>query len=144
MGILPVDTTNWDNQMLNDCAMMINRLAQGLVPVEAGISWFAALAPADRQCAMQTLWLCCDQSGILPSDVDAAISLAGLKPTFTPCVMLKKAARPRLALESIIALPENEQLKSFRLLLALFAIADKRRRETRCKDGCQHEWHHIQ
>jgi hypothetical protein len=35
--------------MLNESAMMINRLAEGLVPVEAGISWFAALTPADHR-----------------------------------------------------------------------------------------------
>jgi hypothetical protein len=128
---------------MNDSEMMINRLAQGLVPTDQGILWFSALPLDERLKALTAVRLCCDQSLPQSSDIDAAIALAGLRPTFTPCVMLKKATEPRSALWPITRLPEDEHLKVFKLLLALFTIADKRRRETWCKDGCQHEWHHL-
>ncbi|MFE2517586.1 DUF5958 family protein, partial [Streptomyces mirabilis] len=36
-----------------------------------------------------------------------------------------------------------ELTKSFRLLVALFSIADTRRRTLYCVGGCGHEWHNL-
>ncbi|MET9412450.1 DUF5958 family protein [Streptomyces sp. NPDC002935] len=41
------------------------------------------------------------------------------------------------------ALPAYELTKSFRLLVALFSIADTRRRTLHCAGGCGHEWHNL-
>jgi hypothetical protein len=66
-----------------------------------------------------------------------------LKPTFTPCVLIRTAAQPEHALDRIAALPADERQKAFRLMFALYCIADTRRRQTQCKNGCSHEWHNF-
>ncbi|WP_327739315.1 DUF5958 family protein [Streptomyces nojiriensis] len=43
----------------------------------------------------------------------------------------------------IINLPQDERVKSFRLLVALLGVADKRRRERFCADWCGHAWHRL-
>ncbi|WP_274506119.1 DUF5958 family protein [Streptomyces murinus] len=40
-------------------------------------------------------------------------------------------------------LPVHELTKSFRLLVALFGVADTRRRELYCAGGCTHAWHNL-
>ncbi|MEW2406363.1 DUF5958 family protein [Streptomyces griseoviridis] len=39
--------------------------------------------------------------------------------------------------------PHDGRLKSFRLLIAVLAVADGRRRERFCSDGCGHAWHRL-
>ncbi|MFD7321069.1 DUF5958 family protein [Streptomyces sp. NPDC059875] len=60
-----------------------------------------------------------------------------MRPTHTPAVMLTKW---RFGMES---LPAYELTKSFRLLVALFGIADTRRRALYCAGGCGHAWHNL-
>jgi len=138
---LPVKSKGGEN--MNSYELMINRLAQGLIPIDDGIDWFKEMGTMRRGYVLEALAMCCGQAHPLPSEVEPAIAAAGLKPTFTPCVMLKKATLPARALSRIVRLPSDENEKAFRVLLALFSIADKRRRETACKDGCYHEWHNL-
>ncbi|MGC4998814.1 DUF5958 family protein [Streptomyces sp. DT195] len=37
----------------------------------------------------------------------------------------------------------NERRKAFKLLVAALSIADARRRERFCVDGCGHWWHSL-
>ncbi|MET9585098.1 DUF5958 family protein [Streptomyces sp. NPDC006539] len=39
--------------------------------------------------------------------------------------------------------PHDERLKSFRLLIAVLAVADGHRRERFCSGGCGHAWHRL-
>ncbi|GGU61307.1 DUF5958 family protein [Streptomyces lavendofoliae] len=39
--------------------------------------------------------------------------------------------------------PPDRRRKAFRLLIAVLAIADGRRRERFCSDGCSHWWHRL-
>jgi hypothetical protein len=121
----------------------LNRLAQGLASFESGRQWFEALLPTEQQQALQTLAMITGQAHPLPSELESAISLAELKPTFTPCILARQESAPERAFARILALPNSEWSKSFRLLLALFSIADSRRRSTQCVNGCSHEWHHL-
>ncbi|MFJ6528057.1 DUF5958 family protein [Streptomyces longwoodensis] len=41
------------------------------------------------------------------------------------------------------ALPGYELTESFRLLVALFSIADTHRRTLHCAGGCSHAWHNL-
>ncbi|MFE0192180.1 DUF5958 family protein [Streptomyces sp. NPDC058989] len=58
-------------------------------------------------------------------------------PTHTPAVMLTKWHF------GMDRLPAYELTKAFRLLVALFSIADTRRRTLHCAGGCGHEWHNL-
>ncbi|MEU0214261.1 DUF5958 family protein [Streptomyces sp. NPDC006265] len=40
----------------------------------------------------------------------------------------------------IADLPPSECVKSIRILLSTFAVADTRRRETECRGTCGHAW----
>lgn len=59
-------------------------------------------------------------------DIELAIEDSGLKPTYTPCVLLKKGIAKH-NLQKIVNLPEEEYMKSFVLLLSLFKAGYKRR-----------------
>jgi hypothetical protein len=124
-------------------AVMLNRVAQGGLPFADAVRWFEALPESERQPWLTTLALMCHQAHPRTDEIDKALSLAELKPTFTPCVMLRSEVRPERALSRIAALPQDEHGKAFRLLFALYCIADTRRRETECRNGCSHEWHNF-
>ena len=129
--------------MLTNTELKINFIAQGIINKADGISWFKELPTEQRTQVLYDLAHICCQSHPKKEEVLVAITRAHLKPTFTPCVLLKLAKIPEKGLRKIATLPESEQIKSFRLMLALFSIADARRRATDCKDGCSHEWHNL-
>ena len=122
--------------------LQLNRIAQGLIPASEGIAWFEGLGSDEQQAVLRLLVLITVQAHPLKSEVEPAISQAKLKPTFTPCVMVSKAESPETGF-TFGNLPPHEWTKTFRLLIALFSIADRRRRETTCRNGCSHAWHHL-
>ncbi|WP_246114022.1 DUF5958 family protein [Streptomyces montanus] len=70
------------------------------------------------------------QARAVESDAENAIARSGLRPAYTPAVML---TRWRLNMSD---LPFYDRARAFLLLVALFAIADTRRRERYCAGGC--------
>lgn len=119
---------------------LMNQLAQGLVSEDEGRRWFSQLASGEQRDVLSKLWLFAAQAGARESDVDDAIARAKLKPSFTPCVVLRNG-RLKIQAAKVIDLPLAEREKSFRLLLALFQVADERRRNEECRNGCTHWWH---
>ncbi|TKT06079.1 hypothetical protein E4U92_29825 [Streptomyces galbus] len=123
--------------MLYAHEVVLNELAQGRRPVEQGVEWFEELSEGDRREVLRALVLFCGQAGTCEEDVPESIARSGIRPTHTPAVMLTKG---RFGME---ALPANELTKSFRLLVALFTVADTRRRTLHCAGGCDHSWHNL-
>ncbi|MBN68960.1 MAG: hypothetical protein CME32_06775 [Gimesia sp.] len=117
----------------------LNQIRQGVIPDAEGQAWFAALEAAAQKSVLYQLNFICQQAGPTTADVLPAIEDAGLKSTFTPCVMLQRG-KLREASAKALQLPSNEYLKLFRLMIALFKIADQRRREF-CGAQCRHWWH---
>ncbi|MFE5815661.1 DUF5958 family protein [Streptomyces sp. NPDC056479] len=117
--------------------MILNELAQGLRPTAKGVEWFEGLTEDDRRKVLHTLVLFCGQARAREDDVSESIARSGIRPTHTPAVMLTKW---RFGMDQ---LPAYELTKSFRLLVALFSIADTRRRTLYCAEGCSHEWHNL-
>jgi hypothetical protein len=101
------------------------------------------LSSSEKASVLRDLAYIANQAHPLAAEVEQAIGVAGLKRTFTPCVLVSKTYAPEKAFHKILSLPEAEWEKSFRLLLALLSIADARRRATRCAEGCSHEWHQL-
>src|ERR1035437_7416252 len=122
--------------MLTDSELLLNRVAQGHITEAEGLLWFESLSPEEQLQALHLLSKVCGQSHPRPQEVPLASKRAGLKATFTPCVLASLSEQPAQAFPQIVALPFNEQTKAFRVLLALFCIADDRRRKTRCVGGC--------
>lgn len=123
--------------MLYAHEVVLNELAQGLRPVVEGVEWFEGLADDDQCKILHALVLFCGQARACEEDVPESIARSGIRPTHTPAVMLTKW---RFGMDR---LPAYELTKSFRLLVALFSIADTRRRMLHCADGCGHEWHNL-
>ena len=124
-------------------ALLLNQLAQGLIPIDDGLSWFRSLSEQVQREVLVELAGYCSQAHPHRTEVGEAIDRAGLKPTFTPCVWLLRTDQPGREASRLASLPSSEHLKSFRLMVSLLSIADGRRRRTDCKDGCSHEWHKI-
>ncbi|MFJ8943316.1 DUF5958 family protein [Streptomyces sp. NPDC102395] len=117
--------------------MILNELAPGLRPTAKGVEWFEDLSEGDRRKVLHTLVLFCGQARAREDDVPESIARSGIRPTHTPAVMLTKWRF------GMAQLPGYELTKSFRLLLALFSIADTRRRTLYCAEGCSHVWHNL-
>ncbi|MCG8968827.1 MULTISPECIES: DUF5958 family protein [Streptomyces] len=128
---------------MRDCDVLLNELAQGLRPMSEGIAWFDGLDQEEQSEVL--LFLChhCVQARAAAEDVPESIRRAGLRPTHTPAVLISRG-RIDQQLGKIAGLaPLDERRKAFRLLVAVLAIADARRRERFCSDGCGHWWHHL-
>ena len=124
---------------LSNIEIILNQLAQNTITWDTGICWFKSLSQEERYEVLRRLYVISCDARVAESDIDTAIVRAGLRPTFTPCVLIKKGLIKN-QLFKVINLPDNEQIKSFKLILALFAIADERRRKY-CNGKCQHWWH---
>lgn len=117
--------------------VILNELAQGLRSTAEGVEWFESLSEDGQRKALHALVLFCGQARAREEDVPESIARSGIRPTHTPAVMLTKW---RFRME---ILPAHELTKSFRLLVAVFTIADTRRRALHCAGGCGHAWHNL-
>ncbi|MET7354468.1 DUF5958 family protein [Streptomyces mirabilis] len=123
--------------MLYAHEVILNELAQGLRSTAEGVEWFEGLSKNDQRKVLHALALFCGQARAREDDVPESIARSGIRPTHTPAVMLTKW---RFGMDQ---LPAYELTKSFRLLVALFSIADTRRRTLHCAKGCGHAWHNL-
>ncbi|MFE2528989.1 DUF5958 family protein [Streptomyces sp. NPDC059382] len=123
--------------------VLLNELAQGLRPMSQGIEWFDALDPEEQSEALLFLHQHCVQARVTTEDGPESVRRVGLRPTHTPAVLITRG-RIEHQLGKIASLtPLDERRKAFRLLVAVLAIADGRRRERFCSDGCGHWWHGL-
>ncbi|KQX27628.1 hypothetical protein ASD97_39905 [Streptomyces sp. Root63] len=127
---------------MDERTVMLNELAQGLRPIGQGVEWFEALRGQDQFEVLRDLGGHCIQARATVEDGPESVRIAGIRPTHTPAVLI---TRGQLAgqLTKIINLPQDERVKAFRLLVTLLGVADKRRRERFCADGCIHAWHQL-
>lgn len=124
----------------NKMKIFLNQLAQGLISKNTGENWFTKLAPKLQLEVLRELIIYTLQAGATENDIDNAINMSKLKHTYTPCVLLKNG-RLNIQLSKLVKLPAAEYLKSFSILISLFSIADSRRFNNQCKNGCSHWWH---
>jgi hypothetical protein len=127
---------------MDERTVRLNELAQGLRPLEQGVDWFEGLGADEQFEVLRDLNGFCIQARATVEDGPESVRLAGIRPTHTPAVLIVRGQLPG-QLQKIINLPQNERVKAFRLLVALLRVADKRRRELFCADGCTHTWHQF-
>ncbi|GHC53896.1 DUF5958 family protein [Streptomyces cinnamoneus] len=121
---------------------IINELAQGLRAVEDGVSWFSGLSEGEREAVLREVVRCISQVHPTAEEARASVARSGLKPTANPAVMIHRAPLME-RVGRIAGLPADEHVNAFRLLVALFSLADTRRRETECRGRCGHFWHNL-
>jgi hypothetical protein len=119
--------------------LLLNRVAQGVRSVDLLLTEVASVDEPRRLAWFDDLAMALLQSHPLTAEVEQAIAHAGLRPTFTPCVLVRTKPLGE-ALAVLRGLPSYETPKAFRLLVALLGIADGRRRQS-CSPDCQHWWH---
>ncbi|MFI1472166.1 DUF5958 family protein [Streptomyces wuyuanensis] len=123
--------------------MYLNELAQDLRPLDEGVAWFASLPEEEQTRTLRLLAGFCFQAHPTAEEAAESIRRSGLRPTHTPAVMLVRG-RIEHQVGAVAGLtPQHERMKGFRLLIALLAIADGRRREKCRAVGCGHDWHRL-
>lgn len=128
---------------MNKTELQINKISQGIISLKDGINWFDTCELKIKMDVLQSLSAFLTQAHPARKEIENGIKQSGLKPTYTPCVlMIDKLFKE--AISKIKNLPENEWQKAFILWVTILSIADKRRRETDFLNGCTHEWHYIE
>ncbi|MFE2936920.1 DUF5958 family protein [Streptomyces sp. NPDC059278] len=123
---------------------MLNELAQGLAPPDVrGHHMVRRARPGGTVQCLLVLRHHCVRARAVTGDGPEGIRRAGLRPTHTPAVLIRRG-RINDQLEKIASLTSrDERQNAFRLLVAVLAFADGRRREHYCSDGCGHWWHML-
>ncbi|MGX1502005.1 UNVERIFIED_CONTAM: hypothetical protein RKD43_000630 [Streptomyces graminofaciens] len=119
-----------------DTERVVNEVAQQLSTLDDGTAWFTALSPAGRTAVLGG---CAMQAHITTAYGHAGVARSGVKPTANPSVMICMDP-PRYG---FAALPSDEHVKAFRVLVPVFSAADARRRQTYGKGTCRHAWHDM-
>ncbi|MEU6620039.1 DUF5958 family protein [Streptomyces litmocidini] len=128
-----------ERALRREAEQVVNEVAQGLRTLDDGTSWFSALSPAGRQAVLQEVAGYAMQAHITAADGREGVARSGVKPTANPSVMICMDP-PRYG---FAALPADEHVKAFRVLVSVFSVADTRRRQSCCKGTCGHTWHNF-
>ena len=128
---------------MNSHQRTINELAQGIKPWDEGIVWFENANAEERDQIMRAMDLCIFQSHPTTEEIEQGIAKSHLKPTYSPCIVVVKKHFNE-ARQKILGMRGIDQMRAFQLFLAIFSVADQRRRETECTKGCSHEWHNLE
>ncbi|AZA93478.1 Uncharacterised protein [Chryseobacterium nakagawai] len=106
--------------------VFINKYGQDLVNIDPFKILFSNFNIENKRDYLEGIISLIMQSKLQNEDVESAIKTSGLKPTFTPCVLLKKGVANHNLIK-LINLPETELEKTLVLLMNLFKIGYKRR-----------------
>jgi len=128
--------------MLTQEDIIINKIAQDKITLDEGLKWFDDLDMRRQRQLNSRLRNYLEYSRADQELINHAIEFVPLEPTHTSITLFK--TQPfATAIFKIGTLPDNKIRESFITLITLFKHADTRRRSTLCKNGCKHEWHHL-
>lgn len=119
--------------------ILINRVVQDLDPIEPFMLAFTRADAERRTELLQAAIRMAEQAGLQQTDVEGALASSGVSPRKTSAVLFGKSLRTNFW--RVSSLPQPDLDDAMRLVLALFRVADNRRRATRCARGCSHWWH---
>ena len=128
---------------MNEFELTINKISQSYITKEEGLEWFLNSSEGDRKGILESLNRCLHQSHPYEVEIEEGILNSGLKETYTPCVIFRSNNFSN-ARHKTLSLPSHEWVKVYTLWITIFSIADTRRRNTDCKDGCDHYWHNLE
>ncbi|MDA0844096.1 MAG: DUF5958 family protein [Bacteroidetes bacterium] len=106
--------------------IQFNQFGQGVYEETKLIGQFESLDIEGKRSMLRDVENLITQSKSTIDDIDKAIRKSGLKPTFTPCIIIKKGLNYG-NFRKIINLPENELTKAFKLFIYLFKEGYQRR-----------------
>jgi hypothetical protein len=123
--------------------IILSELAQSLRPMVRGIEWSDTRGPEEQAEVLLFLRHHCVQARADTEDGPESIRRAGLRPTHTPAVLITRGSIDQQLGKIAGLTPVDERRKAFRLLVAVLAVADERRRDRFCSGGCGHWWHNL-
>jgi Family of unknown function (DUF5958) len=123
-----------------DCILWLNRVAQGCVQMDRAVELVLGSTDAEYQRYMSALGEMVVSASASPADVSEAARRARISVGAPACVILAKSMS-RGSMDKVTALRRQDTKKNFGFLMALFEIADRRRRESVCVGQCTHWWH---
>ncbi|SFN92352.1 hypothetical protein SAMN05421594_4731 [Chryseobacterium oleae] len=106
--------------------IFINKNGQGLIDILPFKIFFSNLKIEEKRNYLEQIIFLITQSKPENNDIEVAIKESKLKPTYTPCVLLKKGVAKH-NLEKIIALTDSELEKVLVLFMSLFKVAYTKR-----------------
>jgi hypothetical protein len=106
--------------------ILINKFGQNIINYDVIVELFNTLSLDKKKIFLNNLTFLIMQSKAEEKDISNAIEISNLKPTYTPCVIVRKGLS-NANLNKIIELPETELEKSLILFLNIFKIAYTRR-----------------
>ncbi|MGV3604456.1 MAG: DUF5958 family protein [Dyadobacter fermentans] len=106
----------------------VNQFAQSVRTSDDLLNRFSKFTADDKKTFLIELSFLIMQSKPIDEDVESAIDESRLKPTFTPCILLR-THRLVIGIPKVITLPQDELSKAYLLLLHLFKRAYLRRYE---------------
>ncbi|MCU0353635.1 MAG: DUF5958 family protein [Cytophagales bacterium] len=127
---------------MSESEILLNQIAQDKRTLEEGIEWFDNLSDELQNSALDNLLFFTMQAFPSQESIDRALQDIPTEENTTPAVIYKKNTLTT-ALQKIQKLPKTERKNAFVVTLSIFRAADTHRRETHCKNGCQHEWHNL-
>ncbi|MDV2442532.1 hypothetical protein CMV00_01790 [Elizabethkingia anophelis] len=104
----------------------LNKYGQGILNIDFFLNFFSEIDALMKRNYLKEVIGLIIQSKPTDDDIEPAILTSGLKPTFTPCILLRKGVLEH-NLKNIVNLPDSELEKALVLFLNLFKIAYKRR-----------------
>ncbi|GAB3047301.1 DUF5958 family protein [Spirosoma pulveris] len=104
----------------------VNQFGQGVLSIESLLLHFSQMSEVGKRDYLTYLGGLIWQSKPVEADIEQAITHSSLKPTYTPCVVLR-THRLRIGINQLVKLPVNELEKVYRLMLSLFKEAYQRR-----------------
>lgn len=117
--------------------IILNQFAQSVRTSDDLLKRFSKFTADNKRIFLIGLSYLIFQSKPIDEDVESAIDESNLKPTFTPCVLLR-THRLVIGIPKVINLPHDELNKSYVLLLHLFKCAYLRRYEV--EKGTNDKW----
>ncbi len=128
---------------MRESSRVINEVAQDIRSLDEAVDWFSLLNPPEQKEVLHEIVRFSMQAHATTEDARKGLLRSGVRPTMTPAVLITR--EPILEqMGKIINLPHNENIKSFRVLVSTFAVADERRRRKECRGKCSHAWHNLQ
>lgn len=113
--------------------LLINKFGQDLIQKDEVLQVFDHQNDEGKESFLVGLLQLIQQSKPQDFDIETIILASKLKPTYTPCVLLRQGVALH-NLQKIIRLPVNERKKSLILLLYTFRVAYQRRFKIECND----------
>jgi len=130
------------NRTLNiDEEILINQFVQHIHPLAFMEIWFEQRDATDKKDVLLNLLNLTIQSHPTYDEIRSAAQDLRIESTPAAVKMLNRNKPYDKFGYELINLPIKEYKNCFKLLLLSLSLADNRRKNTICRNGCQHWWH---